>query len=108
MEARLEEDREMKIVKAKRWETYREQQKVLKERQERLEMMQMHKRLWMSVLWSRKLLWETFSKFDSLRSQTIMHLKRAWAARKVTRKLRNFIKRKGHLQEMRIFTQIKL
>ena len=31
-EARFEEERAMKIVKAKRWETYREEQKVLKER----------------------------------------------------------------------------
>ena len=71
-------------------------------------MMQMHKRLWLAVLWSRKMLWETFSKFDTQRAFTILQLKRVWAAKNVTRKLRKFIKRKGHLEEMRIFTQIKL
>jgi len=71
-------------------------------------MMQMHKRVWLAVLWSRKMLWDTFSKFDRQRTYTILRYKRFWAAKKVTRKLRNFIKRKGHLDEMRIFTQIKL
>lgn len=107
-EARSEEERAMKIVKAKRWETYREDQKVLKEKQERLEMMQMHKRVWLAVLWSRKMLWDTFSKFDRQRTYTILQYKRWWAARKVRRELKNFIKRRGHNEEMRIFTQIKL
>jgi hypothetical protein len=63
-EEREEVEREMKIVKAKRWEIYKEKMKVYREEQARVNKMQRIKHYWVKQMRTLMVLQVIYDKFD--------------------------------------------